>query len=631
MIDLNYLYAYATSKNSIKGITPTEYMQAQAFTKEALQNWAGFYEGIFLSRINEVRFSDSTLPINSVDLFLLALNELNIEPKDFLDCLSKQPVKEYNAIDKFFYSIYPNSRIFSAFNELRERGNTAYFGKVKRSVPTPSYNTASDIDFLFSKPVQSSSEAFMKKILMQLTIPTKKGTRIISESESALLYATFFLYDNQLSENIPNILVRHLPQITEYLARSRLHINDTIEDRAFLYNKLFYKDFKNANWDLYEPFPNFLTKIDTTGKAIFEQSNSNANILPMYKILELQQAMNEDDLEFMDEDTKKIGFTVTKEKCDAFKQQIVGQKEAVQTILNKLASVSWGFGVDNKPVASFLLNGPTGVGKTETAKAIAKTFFNNKLYTIDMSNYKHTDALNRLTGSSPGYVGSQDAVPFIEFIKENPSSVLLFDEIDKSSPACLTFLLGLLDEGKFTSAKGELVDVSNCVIIATTNQKANTNTNYSNRNLDEITAHTNKEGAPFLKEFLGRFDNILEYSELTEEELKEILDMKLNKLIKSFNHKQKNKNITLQYGEQLLDDILVQAKSKVTGARALNQGIQKYFIDNVTGYLVENGETRDAIITVADSQHLIVNGKIIKTNVTLDKTAPKIQELNYIS
>ena len=632
MIDLNYLYAYATSKN--KNITPTEYMQAQAFTKEAMQNWANYYEGLILSRISEVNFSNNTPPINSIDIFLLTLEELNIAPENFISSLNNIQSKEYNTIDKYFYSIFPTSRIFASFNELRDRGNTEYFAKVKKNTNTYiDFEKVRDLEFLFSQPVLTSNDAFMKKVLLQLTIPTKKGARIISEQESALLYATFFLYNNQLYKNAPKAITNNLRFVEDHLARYNVFQQNILEDREYLYNKLFNKNFQNNNWDLTESFPNFLIRIDKSGQAFFDAQNSNAFVYPMYKTLEMKQELNnEEDLEIMENTSKKMEFIVTKEKCDALKQQIVGQTEAIQTIINKLASVSWGFGVDAKPIASFLLNGPTGVGKTETAKAISKIFFNNKLYTVDMSNYKHTDAINRLTGSSPGYVGSQDAVPFIEFIKENPSSVLLFDEIDKSSPACLTFLLGLLDEGKFTSAKGEIVDVSNCVIIATTNQKAIINSNYSNKNLDELTSHTNKEGAPFLKEFLGRFDSILDYKELTDTELKEILCMKLDKLITNFNHKQKSKNITLGYKEELLDDILSQAKAKVTGARALNQGIQKNFIDNVTNYLVENQDTHNTKITVVNSNNLIVNDKLVKIKNNDEKIVQKaFDEISYIS
>lgn len=602
MIDLNYLYTYATAPKKPSHINPYDYFSAQAFTREIPQNWCNFYRGLIVHRLDEV-IENPNLPVINLDLFLLALNEFEVSTIDFLRELQRGNNGEMNEIDKFFYYIYPESRIFSAFNEMRARGNKAYFCDVEKSSIPYKYNEICKTEFLFSTPpmLDPCKADFMYRAISVLNKKLRQYENPIglSEREQAILYGVFY-YNKKRTK--PEIISKNWTEIQKYYSKLQ-NSKNIIETRKNIFKELQKQYFNNNSGQIEHTYPDDLVSLDMHGVPTNYENSKDAQII---SLAEYEISRNGySDFEEIDDTTR---FAITKEQCATLKKQIIGQEKSIQTIINKLAGVSCGFIAENKPIASFLFNGPTGVGKTETAKAIAKTFFDNKIYTVDMSHYKNEDSLNRLTGSSFGYIGSEDKVPFIEFIQNNPSSVLLFDELDKASPASHTFLLSLLDEGKFTSAKGEIIDVSNCVIIATTNQKANTNVNSPNKNLDEMSSRSGEIGSPFVKELLGRFDNILEFENLEKADLKSILRIQLNKLKNNFEKNQKKNNIKIFYENGLLEDILFEATAQFTGARALKPSIQKMFVTPITDYLVENPETKDASIVVKDKDTLNVNG-----------------------
>ncbi|MBQ8761729.1 MAG: ATP-dependent Clp protease ATP-binding subunit [Clostridia bacterium] len=628
MLDLNFLYAYANNKKKDPKVLASRYLSAQAFTKEEKQFWNRYYEGVISARLTECE-QKNVDTINNVDMFLVAIDRMGFPVECFISALKTTPPKESNSIDRFFYKIIPESRIFNSFNELRKRGNVAYFASVHKPEVIPAYKTASDTSYLFTEPAKQdiSHLNYFARVLDSMSYELKSKEKVtemtLSDYEKLALLSTLFVKDYttmEFDERASRKIKENEKSLKEYLAK--LYENADVE--TFIEKRdVFYEDYLDdfaidAFWAQEENFLDGLVHIDAKDGELYDEECKEANMISYPDLLKTTVGVEAEKITDL-----KLGFNITKEQVDKFRKKIVGQNDAVETILDKLTSVACGFIVENKPFASLLLNGPTGVGKTETAKAIAEIFFEDKMYTIDMSNFKHSGDISRLTGSAPGYVGYDEKNGFIEYVKANPSCVLLFDELDKCDPSCLSFMLSVLDEGKFTTAKGEVIDVSNCVIVATTNQKANISNKSHNHNLDEMTSRSGEEGGPFVKEFLGRFDSLLEYTDLSKDELKEVLSVKLDERKASFEKSQKNNNIKIDYTDELLEDILKDAQYKVTGARALNNSIQKKFIRPISRYIIDKGDIKNKQIIVDGGNKMRVDGKVVKTGSEVEEKQVK--------
>lgn len=604
MIDLNFLYCFSNLDNSRKNVTGNQYLSAQAFVKEKKQSLGRYYEGVISERIYDC-IDNPSRNLNAIDIFILMLEDFGISIEDFIDELKEMKLTENNAVDKVLYSLQPRLRIFSSFNEIRARGNMAYFKNVKTDEGL-SYREASSVDVLFKQPIVKFGFDWLKDMLEKLVGEDEES---LSAVRIATLCAVVALSEGNVldDDNLPKfILDKHsaiIKNLNNY--RDSANIEKSLEYRNELYVDLFNFYFSRNGWDLEDNFLDGIVRISERNSEIYDFDKNNAKMMGVPSLLSTIDKVKQKETKF------NKNFVITKEKCETFKEEIVGQEMAKNAIVDKLVSVACGFYSKDKPIATFLLNGPTGVGKTQTAKSIAKYFFDNQIYTVDMTNFKHESDIAILIGSAPGYVGYDDPNRFAEFIKKHPKCVLLFDEIDKASSSCLPFMMRLLDEGKFTTAKGDEIDVTNCVIIATTNQSANIRTDSINSKLDELTSHSGKSGSPFLKEFMGRFDEILDYEALSSEELKQILRQKLDKKIEDFQ-KQSNSNLKIGYGEDLLDDILVSANAMSTGARALNLGIQNLFIKPLSYQILENGNSCSAIV-VDSANRVIVDSKPIES------------------
>ena len=631
-IDLNYLYAYINSNKKNHLVTEQDYLTTQAFIKETRQNWADYYSALFAQRIDDWGYEEDEKLYN-IDLFMLAIDRLGYTVDDFLKALKKNPPLEKNTVDKFLYNLSPGNRMFSAFNEIRKRGNTAYFPSVEfieNSNETKQSYKAKD---LFYKPVLLIEEDFIRKALFNMLTENGENKEYFNLLPTAIvdcLMTPFYLENNNKITSLKNYkCLKDAPQNVKDKFNTNLRglaniigendIELLCEQRDTLFDEYYNNDFMFlCDWPCDDNFLNGLVKIGKTGKVKYDLSNKDAIMNPTAEIVNHFKNKKQEERTAVKRSETPIAkngtLSITKQQCEDFSKKIIGQDFAVNEVIDKLISVACGFVSENRPIASFLFNGATGVGKTETAKAIANVFFDNKMFTVDMSTFKHPSDVARLTGSPPGYVGYNDNLGFLSYVQQNPSCVLLFDEIDKCHPSCLTFLLSVLDEGKFASAKGEVIDLSNCVIVATTNQQASIDSKSENFRLNELTSRSGVEGGPFVKEFLGRFDNVIEYRNLSTKDFKEILKMKLDSKIDTFEKQQKENNIKLGYSDELLDDILLDANSKITGARALNGSVQKLFIRPISRYIIENGEIKNSKITVKSKSEMLVNDKKVATD-----------------
>lgn len=262
---------------------------------------------------------------------------------------------------------------------------------------------------------------------------------------------------------------------------------------------------------------------------------------------------------------------------------VIGQDEAVEKVSEKIMGSYVGFQSEKEPVATFLLTGPTGVGKTETAKAVANLCFDKNIFVVDMTTFKNDADISRLLGGSPNYVGYGDPNAFCDFVAEHPKCVLLFDEIDKASKGCLDLLMRMIDEGEFINAKGNVVSLRDAVIMCTTNLTEYVEDKTSI--VEEKITHTDG----LRKEIVGRFSEVVEYKQLTKEACKQIAkQFFLASNIENFERRNQDKFLKLEYSPDLLDKIVDDANYSLFGARDLKKSIQRNFISPVSKYIISH-------------------------------------------
>lgn len=278
------------------------------------------------------------------------------------------------------------------------------------------------------------------------------------------------------------------------------------------------------------------------------------------------------------------------------KQRIIGQDEAVLALSRAVKMARVGLKDPKRPIGSFLFLGPTGVGKTELAKALAEFMFDTEesLITLDMSEYMDDSSVNRFIGAPPGYVGFEGGGQLTDAVKKRPYSVVLFDEVEKASVKVFDVLLQVMDEGRLTSGQGELVRFSDCVILMTSN--------IGGRYLadPDLSIAASREMAEqelkshFRPEFLNRLDEIIYFDSLTPENLREILDLLLRKETKLLD----SRAIRLEVAEPAKTWLLAQNDHPEWGARPLRRLIQKYIREPLAEFLLKEDPPAGTMVKV---------------------------------
>jgi ATP-dependent Clp protease ATP-binding subunit ClpE len=262
-------------------------------------------------------------------------------------------------------------------------------------------------------------------------------------------------------------------------------------------------------------------------------------------------------------------------------KRLIGQEEAVTAVCDAIRRNRAGLKIRKSP-PSFIFVGPTGVGKTELAKALASELFgtDESIIRVDMSEYMESHSVSKLIGSPPGYVGYDDAGQLTEKVRRNPYSIILFDEIEKAHPDVFNILLQVLDEGRLTDSQGRVVNFENTVIIMTSNAGSNLNNNgigFNREEQKEVDGRV-KEALKntFRPEFLNRVDEIAIFHTLSKAELLKIVDLNLTKL----SNELKERNIYVSFDNDVKEYILNNGYEPQYGARPINRAIEKY-IENV--------------------------------------------------
>ena len=298
--------------------------------------------------------------------------------------------------------------------------------------------------------------------------------------------------------------------------------------------------------------------------------------------------------------------------ADILHKRVIGQDEAVNKVCEAILRSRAGISDPNRPIGSFMFLGPTGVGKTELAKALAESLFDDEqnMVRIDMSEYMEKFSVSRLIGAPPGYVGYDEGGQLTEAVRRRPYSVILFDEIEKAHPDVFNILLQVLDDGRITDSQGRLVDFKNTVIILTSNLG-------SQLLLDGIDEHGEitkeaKEGveallkSSFRPEFLNRLDEIVFYKPLTKENMKGIVDILISRLAKRLE----DRSLKLEVSDRAKDYIIDNGFDPMFGARPLKRYIQSHVETAVARTILsENLDINDTVFVDADESGITVSVK----------------------
>jgi ATP-dependent Clp protease ATP-binding subunit ClpB len=267
---------------------------------------------------------------------------------------------------------------------------------------------------------------------------------------------------------------------------------------------------------------------------------------------------------------------------DRLHQRVVGQDEAVVSVANAIRRARAGLQDPNRPLGSFIFLGPTGVGKTELARALAEFLFDSDqaMVRIDMSEYQEKHTVSRLIGAPPGYVGYEEAGQLTEAVRRRPYAVVLFDEIEKAHPEVLNVLLQLLDDGRLTDGKGRTVDFKNAVVIMTSNLGSHYIAERTARDATEIDEGTRRQvlevlRAHFPPEFLNRVDEVIVFHPLGRDALATIVDIQLRGLTKRLEARKIRVTLSTAAKQQLVSE----GYDPMYGARPLKRTIQRRLLD----------------------------------------------------
>ena len=287
---------------------------------------------------------------------------------------------------------------------------------------------------------------------------------------------------------------------------------------------------------------------------------------------------------------------------DELNKTVIGQAQATHAVARAIKRNKAGLSDKNRPIGSFLFLGPTGVGKTQTAKTLAKFLFDSEeaLIRIDMSEYMEKHAVSRLVGAAPGYVGYEEGGQLTEAVRRKPYSVILFDEVEKAHPDVFNMLLQVLDDGRLTDNKGVTVDFSNTIIILTSNIAS-----------DKIITHAGSEELEgmvmgelkksFKPEFLNRLDDVVIFNALGQEQIKGIVDIFFGEIV----NKVTERNIELTLSESAKDYIAEAGFDPVYGARPLKRALYEIVEDRLADLILKG--------TVKEGSHVeftVVNGEV---------------------
>ena len=301
-------------------------------------------------------------------------------------------------------------------------------------------------------------------------------------------------------------------------------------------------------------------------------------------------------------------------------ERVIGQNDAIVAVSKAIRRARVGLKSPNRPIGSFIFSGPTGVGKTELAKALAAAMFGSEdnMIRVDMSEFMEKHSTAKLIGSPPGYVGYDDGGQLSELVRKKPYSVILFDEIEKAHPDIFNIMLQILDDGRLTDAKGRHINFKNTVIIMTSNVGASmittqgklgfsTAENEKKDKYEKLKDTVNEElKKAFRPEFLNRIDDIIVFAHLSKEEIREIVDLMMKDLFKRLSERE----LTMEVTDEVKDFLAKDGYSEAYGARPLRRLIQRKIEDELAEEILTNAyEPGDTILLKLKDDKIVFEKK----------------------
>ena len=301
-------------------------------------------------------------------------------------------------------------------------------------------------------------------------------------------------------------------------------------------------------------------------------------------------------------------------------ERVIGQNDAVVAISKAIRRARVGLKSPNRPIGSFIFSGPTGVGKTELAKALAEAMFGSEdnMIRVDMSEFMEKHSTAKLIGSPPGYVGYDDGGQLSELVRKKPYSVILFDEIEKAHPDIFNIMLQILDDGRLTDAKGRHINFKNTVIIMTSNVGASmittqgklgfsTAENEKKDKYEKLKDTVNEElKKAFRPEFLNRIDDIIVFAHLSKEEIREIVDLMMKDLFKRLAER----GLSIEVTDEVKDYLAKDGYSEAYGARPLRRLIQRKIEDELAEEILTNAyQDGDTIVLKLKDDKIVFEKK----------------------
>jgi len=344
--------------------------------------------------------------------------------------------------------------------------------------------------------------------------------------------------------------------------------------------------------DLRDKERKFITKLESLTKSWEEKQKKNKVVVSVNDVMGVVSKITKIPLNRLNQSEKNNLLNLDKQLV----KKVIGQDKAIETIVKAIRRNSVGIKEYNKPVGSFICLGPTGVGKTHLSKKLAESLFGseNSLIRVDMSEFQEKHSLSRLIGSPPGYVGYNEGGQFTEKVRQNPYSLILFDEIEKGHKDIFNILLQILDDGYVTDASGRKINFTNTLIMMTSNigvkksQDFNKSLGFStkaNEQSDKERVRTIISKSlknTFNPEFLNRLDDIIFFEPLEEDSIKKIVRIELSNLVERL----KDKNYSMKFGPSVVDHICKVGYDKTYGARPLKRAIQSEIEDYISGEIL---------------------------------------------
>ena len=321
---------------------------------------------------------------------------------------------------------------------------------------------------------------------------------------------------------------------------------------------------------------------------------------------------------------------------DTLHQRLIGQDEAVKAVSRAIRRARVGLKNPNRPIASFIFSGPTGVGKTELTKSLASYFFGSEeaMIRLDMSEFMERHTVSKLIGSPPGYVGFNEGGQLTEAVRRRPYTVVLFDEVEKAHPDVFNLLLQLLEEGRLTDSKGRTVDFKNTLLIMTSNigskviEKGGGGLGFEfsgdsveDSQYNRIKSLVNEELKQYFRpEFLNRLDEIIVFRQLTKNEVKEIAEIMLKEVFARL----KNKGIKLNVTDAFKDRLVDEGYNPSYGARPLRRAVMRLLEDSLAEEVL-SGRIKDGDKALVD----IDENKKVTINISSEESSQKLAGANF--